>query len=274
MVFDSKVVIVTGGGSGIGKACCRLFAERGAQVAVVDIDEKSANTTADEIVHQGGKAQSFPADITSAKQAEKTVRDVVTAFGGGGDGLYALVNNAGILRYGTVVTTSKETWDEVLRVNLTGAFLMSKYAVPEIIKKGGGAIVNVGSVQSCGAVANSVAYVASKHGMLGLTRSLAVDHGDENIRANCVCPGAIDTPMFRWGVAQDPDPELSLNTTRQMHALNRLGKPEEVAQLIVFLASQEASFISGAAYYVEGGLMSAIGGMAAQRNEPTGTKNS
>ena len=274
MVFDSKAVIVTGGGSGIGRACCRLFAERGAQVAVVDLDEKSANETAEEITRSGGKAQSFPADVTSAQDAEKVVRDVVAAFGGGGGGLHALVNNAGILRYGTVVTTSEKTWDEVLRVNLTGAFLMSKYAVPEIIRQGGGAIVNVGSVQSCGAVANSVAYVASKHGVLGLTRSLAVDHGDKNIRANCVCPGAIDTPMFRWGVAQSARPEEMLETDRQMHALNRLGKPEEVAQVIVFLASEEASFVSGAAYYVEGGLMSAIGGMAAQRSALSEPENS
>ncbi len=269
MVFDSQVVIVTGGGSGIGRACCRLFAERGAQVAVVDLNQKRATKTADEITRQGGKARSFPADVTSAQDAEKVVRDVVAAFGG----LHALVNNAGILRYGTVVTTSEETWDEVLRVNLTGAFLMSKYALPELVRQGGGAIVNVGSVQSCAAVANSVAYVASKHGMLGLTRSLAVDHGDENIRANCVCPGAIDTPMFRWGVSQSARPEETLATDRQMHALNRLGKPEEVAQVVVFLASEEASFVSGAAYYVEGGLMSAVGGMAAQRPGPSEPEN-
>ena len=270
MVFDSKVVIVTGGGSGIGRACCRLFAERGAQVAVVDLNEKRATETADQITRQGGKARSFPADVTSAQEAEKVVRDVVAAFGG----LHALVNNAGILRYGTVVTTSEETWDEVLRVNLTGAFLMSKYALPELVLQGGGAIVNVGSVQSCGAVANSVAYVTSKHGVLGLTRALAVDHGDENIRVNCVCPGAIDTPMFRWGVSQSARPEETLATDRQMHALNRLGKPEEVAQVIVFLASEEASFVSGAAYYVEGGLMSAVGGMAAQRSGPNEPENS
>ena len=268
MGFESRVAIITGGGSGIGEACSRLFAERGAQVAIVDIHEKAAGAVAAEITQQGGKAQAFPADVSSPQEVQKTIRRVVEAFGG----VHILVNNAGIQRYGTVETTSEDVWDEVMQVNLTSMFLMSKHAVPEMAQRGAGAIVNVGSVQSFGAVANSVAYVVSKHGILGLTRSLAVDHAKQNIRANCICPGAIDTPMLRFAASQGTSPEQVIETCRQMHALGRVGQPEEVARVIAFLASDEASFVTGAAFFVEGGMMAPVGGMAAQESGPSGSK--
>ena len=149
-----------------------------------------------------------------------------------------------------------------MRVNLKSMFLMSKYVLPGMIQKGGGSIINVGSVQSLGAVADSLAYVTSKHGVLGLTRSIAIDHGHKNIRATCVCPGAIDTPMLRWAVSRMGDSEEVLKICKKAHALGRLGEPEEVARLIAFLASEEGSFLSGAAYQVDGGMMAPVGGMS------------
>lgn len=261
MQFESKVVLITGGGSGIGKACCQIFSERGANVAVVDIDAKKAKSSASEISDRNdikGTAQAFPADVSLLRDAKRVVDSIHDTLGG----VDTLVNCAGIQRYGTAVSTSEDTWDEVIRVNVKSMFLMSKYVLPEMIQKGGGSIVNVGSVQSLGAVADSLAYVTSKHAVLGLTRSIAIDHGHENIRATCVCPGAIDTPMLRWSVSREGDPEEVLEICKKAHALGRLGKPNEVAKLIAFLASEEGSFLSGAAYQVDGGMMAPVGGMS------------
>ena len=208
---------------------------------MVEIDADKAKSSAEKISRQEGMkgtARAFPGDVSLAPEAEKLVRDVQTALGG----VDVLVNNAGIQRYGTAVSASEESWDEVLRVNLKSMFLMSKYALPEMIRRRAGAIVNVGSVQSLGAVTNSIAYVTSKHGVLGLTRSLAIDYGHENIRATCVCPGAMDTPMLRWSASLEPDPGQVIKTCEQAHALGRLGQADEVTRLVAFLASEEASF--------------------------------
>jgi NAD(P)-dependent dehydrogenase (short-subunit alcohol dehydrogenase family) len=153
----------------------------------------------------------------------------------------------------------------VLNVNLKSAFLMSKYVIPVMVKRGGGAIVNTGSVQSVAAQRNSVHYVVSKHGILGLTRCLALDFARQNIRANCVMPGAIDTPMLRWSVSLAPDPEGTLAALNGIHMRGKMGKPEEVARVVAFLASDLASFITGAAITVDGGILVAIGGMAFQQ---------
>jgi NAD(P)-dependent dehydrogenase (short-subunit alcohol dehydrogenase family) len=152
--------------------------------------------------------------------------------------------------------------------NLKSAFLMSKFAIPEMIRRGGGAIVITGSVQSVTAQRNSAHYVVSKHGLLGLTRSIALDYGSQNIRANCVMPGAIDTPMLRWAASLDSDPDRVLAACDQLHIRGKMGQPEEVARAIAFLASDLASFITGAAIPVDGGLLTPTGGMLSQE---TGT---
>lgn len=268
MDFKGKVAIVTGGASGIGKACSQEFAETNAAVAVVDRDAKAGKETAAELKKNGGRVEYFQADVSSAPQVEKLIQQVVDTFGG----IDILVNNAGIQRYGTVTTTSEEEWDEVLDINLKGAFLMSKYAIPNMIERGGGSIVITGSVQSVAAQRNSVHYVVSKHGLLGLTRCIALDFGKQNIRANCVLPGAIDTPMLRWAANLDSHPEKVLEACDEVHMRGKMGQPEEVAHVIVFLASDQASFMTGSAVMVEGGLLVPVGGMAFQQSGTGSTK--
>jgi len=268
MDFKSKVAVVTGGSSGIGKACVKEFAEKNAAVAVLDRDAALGRETVAELARQGGKAEFFEVDVSSRAQVEAVVPKIVSAFGG----VDILVSNAGIQRYGTVTTTSEDEWDEVMNINLKGAFLMSKYVVPQMIERGGGSIVITGSVQSVAAQRNSVHYVVSKHGLLGLTRCLALDYGKQNIRANCVLPGAIDTPMLRWAANLDNHPEKVLETCDRVHLRGKMGQPEEVAHVIVFLASEQASFMTGSAVMVEGGLLVPVGGIAFQESGTGSTK--
>ncbi len=257
MDFQGKVVMVTGGGSGIGKAAARAFAERNATVAIVDRDTEAGRESANSLKKEGGKAAFFSADVSSGSQVEKLIPQIVAEFGG----IDILVNSAGIQRYGTVTSLSEEQWDEVLNVNLKSAFLVCKHAIPEMITRGGGAIVIVGSTQSVAALRNSAHYIVSKHGLLGLTRSIALDYGGQGVRANCVLPGAIDTPMLRWSASLDPDPQKVLEACDRMHIRGKMGRPEEVANVIMFLASDLASFVTGSAMLVDGGLLVPIGGM-------------
>jgi NAD(P)-dependent dehydrogenase (short-subunit alcohol dehydrogenase family) len=187
-------------------------------------------------------------------------------------GIDVLVNNAGIQRYGTVTTTSEEEWDELMNANLKSAFLTSQYAIPHIVRRGGGSIAIVGSVQSMTAQRNSVAYVVSKHALLGLARSMAVDFAKDNIRVNCICPGAIDTPLLRWAASLDENPQRVIDGCNRLSPLGRVGRPEEIARLIVFLSSDLASFITGTAIAADGGLLAPTGGMASQETGTGGSK--
>jgi len=260
MDFQNKIVVVTGGASGIGLACCREFAQRHAAVAVVDLDEKAGRRAAKELRQGGGRVEFFSFDVSKRTQVEAGVAKITKKLGG----IDILINNAGIQRYASATTCSEEEWDLVLNVNLKSAFLMSKHVIPVMIERGGGAIVNTGSAQSVAAQRNSVHYVVSKHGMLGLTRCLALDYAKQNIRANCVMPGAIDTPMLRWAVSLGPDPADAIAAIDRIHMRGKMGKPEEVARLVIFLASDLASFITGAAVAVDGGILVPVGGMAFQ----------
>ncbi len=254
--FDQKVVIVTGGAAGIGGASARKFTELGARVAVLDVDAKAGKQTARKL----HGARFYRCDVSDGKDVKTAIASVAKDFGG----VDVLVSNAGIQRYGDAVGTSEELWDEVLRTNLDGCFHLAKYGVPELVKRGGGAVVVVGSVQTFTAVGNSAAYVTAKHALLGLVRCIALDYAKNNIRANCVCPGAIDTPMLRWAASLDPNPQKVIETCDRMHALGRIGRPEEVANAIVFLASNWASFITGTALLVDGGMLVPTGGMGFQ----------
>lgn len=260
--FDGKIVVVTGGAMGIGEACARKFLELGATVAILDTDAEAGKKAKQNLVDRGGKAGFYACNVASSAEVERTVASVVKDMGG----IDVVVSNAGIQRYGDVVATNEELWDEVMAVNLKGCFHIAKYSVPQIARRGGGAIVVVGSVQSLAALGNSAAYVTAKHGLLGLVRAMALDHAPQNIRVNCVCPGAIDTPMLRWAVNLDPNPEKVIETCNRMHALGRIGKPEEVASAVAFLASDWASFITGAALTVDGGMLVPAGGMGVKES--------
>jgi NAD(P)-dependent dehydrogenase (short-subunit alcohol dehydrogenase family) len=263
MNFESKVVLITGGSSGIGAACVKEFAARKAAVAIID-----RQPLAEGSLGHGIRAEYFQADVSLATRVQQVIAAIVSSFGG----IDVVVNNAGIQRYGSVTTISEEEWDEVMNINLKSAFLVSKYAIPEMLKRGGGAIVNTGSVQSVAAQRNSAHYVTSKHALLGLTRSIALDYGKQNIRANCVLPGAIDTPMLRWSASLDKDPARVLAECDRLHIRGKMGGAEEVARVIAFLASDLASFVTGAAIPVEGGLLVPVGGMAFQEAGTGATK--
>jgi NAD(P)-dependent dehydrogenase (short-subunit alcohol dehydrogenase family) len=257
--FTGKVAIVTGGAMGIGEATARKLAGLGASVAILDIDRDAGPMSAAVIVKSGHICEFFPCNMSVGADVSQAFTAVVNKYGT----IDILVSNAGIQLYGDAVTTSEEDWDRLMGINLKGCFLAAKYAVPHMID-GGGAIVIVGSVQSMSAISNSVAYVASKHGLLGLTRAMSLDYATKGVRVNCVCPGTIDTPMLRWAAKLSDDPEKVIQTCNHMHPLGRIGKPEEVADAIAYLASPMASFITGAALLVDGGMLVPAGGMGFQ----------
>lgn len=261
--FSGKVTIVTGGAKGIGEATARKFAECGAAVAILDSDAEAGPRTAADIAKTGAACEFVRCHVNVAGEVASAVEAVARKRGR----IDVLVNNAGIQDYGDVVSTTEDAWDRLMAINLKGAFLVSKHVVPHLLKRGG-AIVIVGSVQSFTAISNSVAYVTSKHALLGLARALALDYAQKGIRVNCVCPGAIDTPMLRWAASLSPDPEAVLRNCDRMHPLGRIGRPEEVANAIVYLASPLASFITGAALVVDGGMLVPAGGMGFQEGVP------
>ncbi len=257
MRFDDKVVIITGGALGIGRATAEILAERGASVAILDWDEAAGTEVRTTIEQNGGEALFQPVDVSKRDEVQTAIETVHTAFGR----VDSLVVSAGIQRYGTAVTTDDEQWDDVLNVNLRGAWNAAKSVIPFIKKSGGGTIVNVSSVQALASQQNVLAYTVSKHGLLGLTRSMAMDFAKENIRVNAVCPGTVDTPMLKWAASLDADPKSVYDVCNAMHPLGRIAQPREIAEVIAFLAHESSSFVTGAFWTVDGGLLTQIGGV-------------
>jgi len=255
--FDNKIAVVTGGASGIGAAASFKFAELGAAVAVFDSDEEAGRKIVQTLTSAGKTARYYKCNVASSSQVKEAIAAVVRDL----CGIDVLVSNAGIQRYGDAVKTSEALWNEVMSVNLNGAFHVAQHGLPEVTKRGGGSLVVVCSVQSFASVPESAAYVTSKHALLGLVRSIALDFAKHNIRANCVCPGTVDTPLLRRVLAETPEPQKLLARLNQMHALGRIARAEEVANAIVFLASDWASFITGATLLVDGGMLLPAGGM-------------
>jgi len=247
-----KVAIVTGSGSGIGKVAAGLFAAEGAAVVAADVAADAAAATAAAIVDSGGRATGIAADVTDEGQVAAMVAAAVDGYGR----LDVLFNNAGIFPAddGGVLDTPPSTWDTVMAVNLKGVWLCSRAAVPAMLASGGGSIVNVASfVALMGAATAQVAYTASKGGVLAFTRELAVEYARQGIRANAICPGPIDTPLLAELMA---DPQR--RQRRLVHIpMGRLGRPEEIARAALFLASEEASFMTGSALVVDGGITAA-----------------
>ncbi|MEE9308174.1 MAG: glucose 1-dehydrogenase [Spirochaetia bacterium] len=242
--LQGKVAIVTGAGTGIGRAISFLFAREGAKVAVTDIDVGAAEATVAEIVETGGSALAIEADVTEAVGVENMMRATVTTYGH----LDVLINNAGVGTDGDVVELPEKEWQRILDVNLKGVFLCCKYAIPAMKKSGGGSIVNIASTAAFVGGSVSCVYPASKAGVVALSKSTALRYAHNNIRVNCVCPGHVDTALTY--TLKDPKVKAALI---RKYPLGRLGAPEEIANAVLFIASDEASFITGTELIVDGG---------------------
>lgn len=246
--FENRVVLITGGANGIGRATAQAFAREGARVVVSDLADGAGEETVSSIRKAGGEARYVRTDVRDAAQVAALVTGTVQAYGR----LDVAFNNAGIEgSQAPIADLSEESWERVLRVNLTAVFLCMKHQLAQMTKQGEGAIVNNASILGQVGFANASAYVAAKHGLLGLTRCAALEYSTRGIRVNAVCPGFIVTPMLeRAGLLQD---DATRKTIESLHAMKRMGKPEEVAEAVLFLASAKASFIAGHPLLVDGG---------------------
>jgi NAD(P)-dependent dehydrogenase (short-subunit alcohol dehydrogenase family) len=245
MRLKDRVALITGGASGIGRATAELFGREGAQVAVADYSKDGGQDTVKAIKDAGGEAIFTPVDVSDSAQVTRMVEVAIQAYGR----IDILFNGAGILYYGTVLETDEQSWNRVLSINLTGTYLCCRAVLPHMIRQGSGSIINVAStVGAHDACANAVAYVTSKGGVTLFTRAMAIDHAKQGVRVNALVPGATDTPMIRKALTPE-----ALEALAASHPIGRLGRPEELAKAVLFLASDDASFVTGTAMYVDGG---------------------
>ena len=243
--LKNKVAIVTGGGSGIGESISLLFASEGAKVVVSDIDGKNGNRVVSEIQSVKGEAYFIKTDSSKPEDNKKLVDETVKKYGG----LHIAVNNAGIGGPSfSVGEYPVEAWDKVIAINLSGVFYGMHYQIPAMLSSGEGSIINLASILGSVGFANSSAYVAAKHGVVGLTKNAAVEYAQKNIRVNSIGPGFILTPLVKNSLDKE-----TLKFLETKHPVGRLGKPEEVAELALWLASSRSSFVTGSYYTVDGG---------------------
>ena len=248
MRYKDKVAVVTGGSKGIGGATSQAFLAEGAKVAVLDIEPP-------DFPFQGNDLLYVKTDVSQSGQVNAAFDKLLKTFGG----VDVLVNNAGIQRYGTILDADEAQWDQVIGVNLKSYYLCARRGIPSMLERGKGVVVNVSSVQAFVSQAKAAAYVTSKCGVLGLTRAIAIDFAPQ-VRCVAVCPGTTDTPMLHWAVNQSPDPAAVLEECNNMHPVGRIATAAEVADLILYLASDKAGFITGQPFRIDGGLGIQIGG--------------
>ncbi len=247
--LDEKVAVITGAASGIGLGTAKLLTEAGAIVALLDIDESRGEKAAEEILNIGGKAKFYRSDVTSSIDCKKVTEDIIQDFGR----IDILFNNAGIIIRKNIVDLSEEEWDQVLNINLKTIYLLSHQVIPYMIKKGGGSIINTGSGWGLKGGPNAAAYCASKGGVVNLTRAMAIDHGKNNIRVNCVCPGDVDTPLLHGEAAQLGEDEAKFLKEAADRPLGRIGLPDDIANAVLYFASDMASWVTGSILVVDGG---------------------
>ena len=246
-MLENKVAIVTGAGSGIGRSVALAYAREGAKVVVADIDEAGGTETVRQIKAQSGEALFVKSDSSSAEGNRLLVEDTVKHYGG----LHIACNNAGI--GGPIAMTGEypvDGWDKVIAINLSGVFYGMRYQLPAILKSGGGALINMASILGNVGARFSPAYVAAKHGVVGLTKTTALEYANQNIRVNAVGPGYIMTPLLTKNLTKE-----MMDGVAALHPIGRLGQPEEVAELVLWLSSDKASFVTGAYYPVDGGYL-------------------
>jgi meso-butanediol dehydrogenase / (S,S)-butanediol dehydrogenase / diacetyl reductase len=248
MKLEGKVVVITGAGSGIGRACAREAAREGAKVVVADINVAAAEETAREI---GGLA--VHTDVSDPMSVQQLVYRTLAAYGA----VHALINNAAIQVSKTIEDTTPEEWHRQMAVNVGGVFLCSKHFLPEL-RKTRGAVVSMSSANGYFAEPMCAGYCATKGAIMALTKAMAIDHGQDGVRANCICPGYIDAGLAEGYFQAQPDPAAARAAAGKLHALGRIGGPEEVARVAVFLASDESSFMTGSAVVVDGGFSSGL----------------
>jgi NAD(P)-dependent dehydrogenase (short-subunit alcohol dehydrogenase family) len=244
-----KVALITGAASGIGRASALLFAREGASVVIADLDEIAGQIVAEEISRNEGQAIFERADVTNSADCERVVQTTLAKFGG----LHILFNNAGIIRRASVLELTEEDWNRVMAVNLKSIFLLSRLVVPIMAQAGGGSIINMSSGWGLAGGPRAAAYCASKGAVVRMTKAMAIDHGRQNIRVNCICPGDTDTDMLRSEARQLGEPADRFLAESAARPLGRVGRPEEIAQAALYLASDASSFVTGTALVVDGG---------------------
>lgn len=247
--LTGKIALVTGAASGIGAAIARAFVRVGAEVVVVDRDPVGGEAMAAELRGIGGRASAFAVDVGDEVACAALGREVIGRFGR----LDILVNNAGIGHVGTIRDTAVEDLDRMYRVNVRGVFNMSKTFLPGMLERRSGNIVNMASIGGLLAVPDRLAYTATKFAVVGLTKSMALDHAKEGVRVNCICPGRVETPFVAARLKEYPDPEKAYAAMCASQPMGRMGRPEEIAAAAVYLASDEAAFVTGAAFTIDGG---------------------